>query len=85
MWVIYSIVRIGLFVAAFFLLYWLLGDPYWWLAAIAAAVVALCIAYIFLGRLRMKVAADLAARAARRTPKVDLDAAAEDAATDRAE
>ena len=74
-WVAYSLVRIGVFAVAFAGLY-LAGVP-WWLAAIIAAVVGLCVAYIFFGRLRDAVAVDLAERRAR--PAGDVDSSAEDA------
>jgi hypothetical protein len=78
-WVIYSIVRVGLFLALFALLYLLKVE--WWVAAIAAAIIALCISYIFLGRLRGRVAEEVAARraAAGRPPAAESDEATEDA------
>jgi len=79
-WVVYSLVRIGIFAAAFALLYWLLPQGLWWLAAICAALIALSLSYIFLAGLRERVTADLAARAQRRRAgrSDDPDAAAED-------
>jgi cell division protein FtsW (lipid II flippase) len=74
-WVTYSLVRVGFFAVVFAALY-IAGVP-WWLAAIIAAVVGLCVAYIFFGRLRDAVAVDLAERRAR--PAGDGDSAAEDA------
>ena len=44
-----------------FLLFFVLGIV-WWLAAILAAVVSLCLSYIFLAKQRDAVAADIAAR-----------------------
>jgi putative Mn2+ efflux pump MntP len=73
-WVAYSLIRIGIFAAAFAPLY-LAGVP-WWLAALIAAIIGLCVAYIFFGRLRDAVAVDLAERRAR--PSRDADSAAED-------
>jgi hypothetical protein len=55
--VIYSVVRVGMFLGLFVLLLVLGVD--WWIAAIAAAVIALCISYIFLGKLRGRVAEEL--------------------------
>lgn len=71
---LYSLVRVGIFAVAFGLLF-ALGIE-WWLAAIIAAVIGLCIAYIFFGKLRDAVALDIAARRAR--PAGDADTAAED-------
>lgn len=79
-WVLYSLLRLGIFAAAFALLYWLLPQSLWWLAAICAALIALSLSYIFLGRLRDRVTTDLAERAAaRRAGRADPDAEAEDA------
>jgi len=78
-WVIYSLLRVGLFIALFTLLL-LLGVVYW-VAAIAAAIIALCISYIFFGRLRGRVAEELVARraASSQPPSADSDESAEDA------
>lgn len=83
-WVVYSVIRIGIFAAAFALLLWLLGAQLWWLAGICAALIALCISYIALGRLRARMTEDLAAAAQRRrsAQRADPDAAAEDAEID---
>jgi len=79
-WVVYSLVRIGIFAAVFALLYWLLPPELWWLSAICAALIALSLSYIFLAGLRARVTADLAARSERRRAgrSADPDAAAED-------
>ena len=74
-WLAYSLVRIGVFVAVFAVL--MLANVPWWLSAIIAAIVGLCIGYIFFGRLRNAVALDIAERRAR--PAGDADSAAEDA------
>ena len=68
-WVIYSIARIGVFVVACVVLWLLLGPlggQLWWLGFLCAAIIAFCISYIFFGRLRARVAGELAAS---RTPK----------------
>lgn len=45
-WLVYSLVRLGLFAAVFALLYGVLNfEP--WLAAVIAAIVGLCLAYLF--------------------------------------
>lgn len=79
-WILYSLVRLGLFAATFAILLVLEFD--WWWAAIVASIIALTISYIFFGRLRDAVAADLHAR--RTQPAGDPDAAAEDADGDAA-
>ncbi|MDO7880875.1 DUF4229 domain-containing protein [Antiquaquibacter soli] len=73
-WVAYSLLRVGLFAAAFAVLM-LLGIE-WWLSAILAAVIGLCVSYIFFGRLRERVALDIAQR--RDAPARDVDAEVED-------
>lgn len=70
----YSLIRVGVFAVAFVILM-LIGAP-WWLAAVIAAVIGLCVAYIFFGKLRDAVARDIAERRAR--PAGDADSAAED-------
>ena len=74
-WLAYSLVRVGVFVAAFAVL--MLANVPWWLSALIAAIIGLCVGYIFFGRLRDRVALDIAERRAR--PVRDADSAAEDA------
>lgn len=74
-WIAYSLVRVGVFAVVFAAL--LVANVTWWLAAVIAAVVGLCVAYIFFGKLRDAVALDIAERRAR--PAGDADSAAEDA------
>ena len=91
-WIQYSLVRLGIFGAAFAVLYLVLPAPLESIgvvgfavvaiAAVIAAVVALTVSYIFFGRLRDAVAVDLAER--RTKPVGDPDAAAEDAAAEDA-
>jgi hypothetical protein len=72
--VLYSVIRVGVFAVALALLL-LLPIP-WWVAAVAAAIIGLCVSYIFFGELRGRVAADLVAR--RGAPAADADADVED-------
>lgn len=58
-WIAYTLVRVGLF-AVFFAVLFALGLD-WWLAAIIAAALGFCVAYIFFRRLRERVAVELAA------------------------
>jgi uncharacterized membrane protein len=58
-WIAYSLLRVGLF-TVFFAVLFLLGLE-WWLAAVIAAALGFCVAYIFFRRLRERVAVDLAA------------------------
>jgi membrane protein implicated in regulation of membrane protease activity len=62
-WIAYTLVRVGLFAATFAVLL-LLGLP-WWLAAVVAAAIGFCVAYIFFRGLRQRVATDLAAARSR--------------------
>jgi len=74
-WLAYSLLRLGVFAVVFALL--MVANVPWWLSAIIAAVIGLCVGYIFFGKLRDAVALDIAARRAR--PAGDADTAAEDA------
>ncbi len=73
-WVLYSLVRVGVFAIALAVL--LVVGLDWWLAAILATVIGLCVAYIFFGKLRDAVASDLADRRGRAS--TDSDAQVED-------
>jgi len=83
-WVLYSLVRLAIFAAVFALLYWLLPQNLWWLSAICAALIALSLSYIFLGRLRTRVTSDLQARSDHRRARrpEDPDAEVEDREAD---
>ena len=83
-WVLYSLVRLAIFAAVFGLLFWLLPQNLWWLSAICAALIALSLSYIFLGRLRARVTSDLQARSERRRAgrPDDPDAEVEDREAD---
>lgn len=79
-WLVYSLLRVGLFAVPFALL--MVANVPWYWAAIVAAVISLCASYIFLGRQRQAMAEDLSAmRRGRRRPVEDNTA--EDAAVDR--
>ena len=64
-WILYSAVRIGVFLLLFALLYALTASiglsPAWLISALAAAVLAFCISYIFFRPLRERVALDVVA------------------------
>ena len=64
-WILYSALRVGVFLVIFVLLFALISSlglqPAWLFAAIAAAVLALCISYIFFRPLRERVAQDVVA------------------------
>ncbi len=77
-WVKYTLVRVGIFAIALVVLA-LLGVQLW-IAAVIAAVIGLCVAYIFFGKLRNAMALEIVNR--RAAPPKDADAAAEDSAAD---
>lgn len=80
-WVIYSLARVGIFLALLVILLVLGIDG--WIAAIAATLMALAISYLALGTLRNRVAAELfEAREKREAGIVEVgeDEAAEDRA-----
>ena len=87
-WILYSGLRVGVFLVIFVLLYALTSsiglNPAWAISAVAAAVLALCISYIFFRSLRERVARDVvAARAGTvkaATAKAGSDEDVEDAA-----
>ncbi len=87
-WIVYSALRVGVFLVIFVVLYALttaIGwNPAWVISACAAAVLALCISYIFFRPLRERVAMDVvAARSGAtkaKTPRAGSDEDAEDAA-----
>ncbi len=67
-WLLYAIVRVGLLLVAVLLMWLILGSDWaslWWLGIIVAAVLAWTVSYLAFGRLRDRVAADLAARTRR--------------------
>ena len=82
-WVLFTIVRVGLFAVLFAVIYALtaqLGAFAWAGAAVVAALLAFCISYIFFGTLRARVAAEMAERAQGRRAKSGSDEDAEDRA-----
>lgn len=84
-WILYSALRVGLFAVLFAVFYALTAQLWtyaWAAAALAAALVSFCISYIFFGRLRARVAGELASRRPR-APKAGSDEGAEDAALSR--
>lgn len=85
-WVLYTVYRILLFVVPLAILLVLRIEP--WLATLLAAVIGLCLSYIFLRSPREKVARDLYAARQRTKTVVKTDAGddeTEDAAVDLAE
>jgi flagellar biosynthesis/type III secretory pathway M-ring protein FliF/YscJ len=84
-WITYTIVRVGLFLVLFAVLYALTAQLWslaWAAAALVAALLSFCISYIFLGRLRARVAEELAASRGRRDVKAGSDEDTEDTVVD---
>lgn len=81
-WLTYTVLRLLVFAVPLAIL--LLVGVVWWLAVIAAALIGLCLSYIFLSRPRNAVSSDLYAVRHRETPARSEDADAEDAAIDGA-
>jgi Na+/melibiose symporter-like transporter len=85
-WIVYSALRVGVFLLLFALLFALTNSiglqPAWLIAAAVAALLALCISYIFFHRLRERVALELAA-ARTASPRPGNDEQAEDGAGGR--
>lgn len=86
-WIVYSALRVGVFLLLFALLFALTAaiglEPAWLISACAAAVLALCISYIFFRPLRDRVALDVAAArtgTASKQARAGSDEDAEDAA-----
>lgn len=82
-WLYYSILRVALFVVLFAVLMLLSVNP--WIATTAAAVVALCLSYIFLKGPRDAVARDIYARRHRERDDSDPDSDIENEILDRSE
>ena len=74
-WLQYALIRVGVFALVFAVLY-LLRPDLWWAWAVGAAVISICVGYIFFGDLRRRMAEDVAARRSGTRPS--SDEAAED-------
>lgn len=66
----YGLLRVGVFAVVFVVLL-LVRSDLWWLWAVVAAVVSLCVGYIFFGRLRDAAGREIAERRAARKPGTD--------------
>ena len=81
-WITYTVLRLLVFAVPLVIL--LVLGVVWWLAVIAAALIGLCLSYIFLSRPRNAVSSDLYAVRHRDKPARTEDDDAEDAAVDDA-
>ena len=82
-WITYTVLRLLVFAVPLVVL--LLVGVVWWLAVIAAALIGLCLSYIFLSRPRNAVSSDLYAVRHRGRPAPTEDDDVEDAAVDAAQ
>lgn len=82
-WLYYSIFRVTIFVVIFAVLMLLSVNP--WIATTAAAILALCLSYIFLKGPRDAVALDIYARRHGSHEEHDVDSDVENAILDRNE
>lgn len=82
-WLVFTVLRVLMFMVPFILL--VAVGIAGWLAAILAALIGLCLSYIFLRTPRDTVARGLYEVRHRETEPVHPDAASEDAAVDRAD
>ncbi|WP_248283141.1 DUF4229 domain-containing protein [Cryobacterium arcticum] len=81
-WLLFTVLRVLVFAVPFVILL-VLGFP-GWLAGVIAAIIGLCLSYIFLRAPRDNVAKDLYEVRHRTKEPVHPDAESEDAAVDRA-
>ncbi|MFP3467365.1 DUF4229 domain-containing protein [Leifsonia sp. SIMBA_070] len=81
-WITYSVLRLLVFAVPLAIL--LVLGVVWWLSVIAAALIGLCLSYIFLSRPRNAVSSDLYAVRHRDTPARSEDDDVEDGAVDSA-
>jgi hypothetical protein len=79
-WITYTVLRLLVFAVPLAIL--LLLGVVWWFSVIAAALIGLCLSYIFLTRPRNAVSSELYAVRHRTTPSRSEDDQVEDAAVD---
>jgi hypothetical protein len=79
-WITYTVLRLLVFAVPLAIL--LIFGLVWWLAVIAAALIGLCLSYIFLSRPRNAVSSELYAVRHREKPVRSEDDDVEDAAVD---
>ena len=82
-WITYSVLRLLVFAIPLAVLL-VLGIA-WWIAVIAAALIGLCLSYIFLSRPRNAVSTELYRARHRDKPATTADDDVEDAAVDAAD
>lgn len=81
-WLTYTVLRLLVFIIPLAILLVLRID--WWIAVIAAALIGLCLSYIFLSRPRNAVSTDIYEARHRDKPVTSPDDEDEDAAVDAA-
>lgn len=63
-WVLYTLIRVGVFAGVFAVLYGIAGLE-WWIAALIAAAIGLCVAYLFFRPQRDELVRSIGTRSAR--------------------
>ncbi len=84
-WILYTLVRVGLFAVMFAILYALTANLWsfaWAAAAVVAALLSLCISYIFFRPLRERVAMEWVSARERPASGAGADEDVEDAAAE---
>ena len=75
-WILYSLVRLGIFGGVFLLLY--LSGITWWVGLIFATIISFTASYVFMAKTRQAMADTLRHRRENRSEPRDPDAEAED-------
>ena len=75
-WILYSLVRLGIFGGVFLLLYW--SGITWWVGLVFATTISFTSSYVFMARTRQAMAESLRQRRENRLSPKDPDAEAED-------
>lgn len=76
-WVWFTLMRLAAFAVPLIIMLWLGMIP--WLAAVLAAIIGLCVSYIFFAKTRNELSASLYEKRAAKNIPADKDAEAEDA------
>jgi uncharacterized membrane protein YjjP (DUF1212 family) len=76
-WILYTLIRIGIFAVCFAVLYGL-GGLQGWIAALIAAAIGLCVSYIFFRPQRDHAIRSFTARSAAGSTVTDSDESSED-------
>jgi membrane protein implicated in regulation of membrane protease activity len=81
-WIWYTLIRLAAFAIPLLILLWVGLAP--WAAAVVAAIIGVCVSYIFFARWRSAVSTEIYDARAHRTPSATSDEEVEDKAVDQA-